>query len=202
MARGTLFLNSVAYMETARRILAPGDRLFYRNMGRFAGRQDREHRAFKVMLDDPEKAARLPATLWRTFFDVGRLEVVERGPEGVLLRVHDFPAERSLCERIVGSIEGQQDGLSARAEETACVLRGDPYCRSSSGSGVSAPAQGPGRRGGAAPGSSDRIIWTARVRSSAEMGFRRNITCPNGSAGRGSSLVGSCPLMRTAGLPG
>ena len=118
----------IAYMEKARILFARDDPSFFRRMGASAGQHDREQRAFRVMLSDPQTATRMATILWRTYFDCGRLEVVGRSPGEALLRIHDFPTHRALCARILGSLEGQQGDFGARAQETACTLDGDPYC--------------------------------------------------------------------------
>jgi hypothetical protein len=115
----------IAYMETAKRLLAADDADFYASIGRYAGRQDREGRAVGVMLDDPETAAKLAQVLWRSFFDTGSLEVVEKHDRSALLRVHGFASHPTLCARIGGSLEGQ---FGARATETRCASRGNSYC--------------------------------------------------------------------------
>ena len=118
-------VDLVAYMETAQRLLAPDDGDFHRKMGRFAGRRDRETRAFGVMLADPRTSAKMAPTLWRAYFDKGRLEIADRGPVGATVRIHGFPTHRVLCQRIAGSLEGQQADFAAIAEEKACVLDGE-----------------------------------------------------------------------------
>jgi hypothetical protein len=96
-------------------------------MGRFAGRRDRDMR-FGVMLADPKISAKMGPTLWRAYFDKGRVEIVDRGALGATVRIHAFPTHRVLCQRIAGSLEGQQGDFAATAEEKACVLHGDPHC--------------------------------------------------------------------------
>jgi hypothetical protein len=121
-------VDLVAYMETAHRLLAPDDADFHRKMGRFAGRRDRETRAFGVMLSDPTTSAKMAPKLWRAYFDKGRLEISDRGPAGATVRIHNFPTQRVICQRIAGSLEGQQGNFAAVAEEKACVLDGDRHC--------------------------------------------------------------------------
>lgn len=119
-----------AYMVAAQAVLAPKDESFFREMGRFAGRHDRGNRAFGVMLHDLDTAARMAKTLWRSFFDEGSLEVAERDARGALLRIRDFPTTRSLCQRVIGSLEGQLSTPAAAVAvtKTACVLDGAAFC--------------------------------------------------------------------------
>src|SRR5262249_28184397 len=56
----------VAYMEAAQALLAPQDADFYRELGRFAGRQEREGSNFKLMVADPPTAMRLAPLVWRS----------------------------------------------------------------------------------------------------------------------------------------
>jgi hypothetical protein len=120
----------LAYMEAAKALLAPRDAEFFRAMGRFAGRRDREERAFGFMLGDLETATRMARTLWRSVFDQGSLEVVERSAHAAVLRVRDFPTTAALCQRVAGSLEGQLSSaaLDIAVKERACVLDGAPYC--------------------------------------------------------------------------
>lgn len=118
----------VLYMETAHALLAPDEPDFYRQIGLFGGTRDRETRGFGVMLHDWATASRMATVLWRSYFDSGRLEVLQAGEGGATLRVHDFPVHRSLCLRMIGSFEGQQARNTVRASKTACVLDGDPFC--------------------------------------------------------------------------
>jgi hypothetical protein len=119
----------LAYMEGAKRLLAPGDPDFFRKMGFYGGRQDRT-RPLSVMVSDRATAIRKANDLWRAFFDAGALEVVETGPAGVTLRIAGFPASAPLCERIVGSLEGLLSlaGQPIRVEKRACRARGQPCC--------------------------------------------------------------------------
>jgi hypothetical protein len=120
----------VAYIETAKRTFAPDDPDFYRRMGSYAGRSDREARAMGVMVRDLDTATKMAGVLWRSFFSEGRLEVAERTPGGAVLRILDFPAHRALCERIAGSLEGLLGGAAAKLSvaKDSCLLDGDPCC--------------------------------------------------------------------------
>jgi hypothetical protein len=120
----------VAYIEKARDLLAPRDPDFFRELGRHAGRALHETN-FKAMVETPELGVLQATRLWTAFYDTGRLEVVERGADYVVTRMHGFPApSRTWCERIVGFWEGAFEGAGARAQaiESACVFRGSPYC--------------------------------------------------------------------------
>lgn len=120
----------VAYMEAAQRLLAPGQAGFFRELGRFAGRLERQASNFGVMVADPLTAMRMGPTVWRSFHDCGRLEVETLGPLEGLARVCDFPASRAMCERRCGAWETltSTDQLQAEARETRCQLNGDPVC--------------------------------------------------------------------------
>lgn len=120
----------VAYMETARRLLAPGDPAFFRELGRFAGRLERQASNFGVMVADPMTAMRMGPTVWRSFHDCGRLEVETLAPLEGLARVHDFPASHAMCDRRCGAWETlvSTEQLRAEATETRCQLDGHPFC--------------------------------------------------------------------------
>lgn len=120
----------VAYMEAARRLLAPGDDELYRNMGRFSGNLARAQSATRVMVQDPASTLRMGATLWSTYYDAGRLSLTALNADETLLRVHDFPIHRPICERNGGAFEGlvTDPGRPASHRESACVAWGDPHC--------------------------------------------------------------------------
>ncbi|HET7746454.1 MAG TPA: hypothetical protein VFM29_04080 [Vicinamibacteria bacterium] len=120
----------VAYMETARRLLAPHDPAFFRDLGRFAGQAHRSQTSFAAMVASPVLAMRMGPKFWSAMWDTGRLQVTIVGEREGIARIHDFQTTRSLCERTLGAWEGllSTDALDAHAEETACALRGDPGC--------------------------------------------------------------------------
>jgi hypothetical protein len=119
----------LAYLVAARRVLEPEAGDFYRRQGFFAARRRKEG-PLRVMVETPERRMRLAATAWRTFYDIGHLEVVGASVQEATARIHGFPATPELCERFLGIWEGlsSEPGRRARAEEIHCVRRGDPYC--------------------------------------------------------------------------
>jgi hypothetical protein len=118
----------VTYLTTARRLLAAGDEQFFRRQGRYAGRRQKAT-TLKVMVDTMETMAKMAPTIWRMFYDVGRLVVV-RDAEGPRGQIHGFPATEDLCERFLGIWEGLSSTPEQPmiAEERRCVRRGDPCC--------------------------------------------------------------------------
>ena len=120
----------VAYMEAARRLLAPDDDELYRNMGRFSGALARAQGTTGVMVKDPANALRMGATLWSTYYDAGRLVLKAISSEETLVQVHAFPAFRPICERNGGAFEGlvSDRDRTASHQEVACVARGAPCC--------------------------------------------------------------------------
>ncbi len=120
----------VAYLETAKRLLAPTDSGFYRRLGRFSGELERQASAFKVMVEDPSTAMRMGPTVWRSFFDVGRLEVEILAPREGTARVFDFPGCRALCDRRCGAWEGllSTAALSVEVDESLCRADGHSFC--------------------------------------------------------------------------
>src|SRR5262245_65214706 len=119
----------LAYMETAKALLAPRDPGFYRKIGFYGGSHVRALWV-GIAVSEPTRALRCCTTLWRTFFDKGRLEVIETCPEGAILRIHDLPSAAPFCQRFLGSVEGILSPSAARVRvaERACTCRGDPYC--------------------------------------------------------------------------
>ncbi|PYO03050.1 MAG: hypothetical protein DMD91_02080 [Candidatus Rokuibacteriota bacterium] len=63
----------VAYMETAKAVLAPGDPGFYKKMGFYGGSHVRVL-PVGIAVSEQTRALRLYGMLWRTFFDAGDLE--------------------------------------------------------------------------------------------------------------------------------
>jgi len=119
----------VAYMETAKAVLAPGDPDFYRKMGFYGGSHMRALWV-GIAVSEPTRALRFCTILWRTFFDAGHLEVIESCPDGAILRIHDLPSAAAFCQRFLGSVEGllSLSAVPVRVEDGACTSRGDPYC--------------------------------------------------------------------------
>jgi len=118
-----------SYLVTAKGLLDPDGSDFYRKQGYYAA-QHRKRGPLQMMVASPELRMLLVRTVWRLFYDVGRIEVLSQDPANVATRIHDFPATPELCERFRGIWEGMasEEGRPARAEGTRCVLRGDPYC--------------------------------------------------------------------------
>lgn len=123
----------VAYMEAAKGLLDPHDEQFYRRLGRFAGRLERASSNFGLMVVDPATSLRMAPLIWRSFHDCGRMEIETLGPREAVARVYDYPASRAMCQRSCGAWEAlsSTEELVARAEETACVLDGNPCCATS-----------------------------------------------------------------------
>jgi hypothetical protein len=117
------------YLRTAQRVLAPEDPRFFRSQGFFAAQREKAT-YLGPMVATTDSRARLAPTMWKLFYDVGRLEVVGDKPETAVGRIHDFPVTPELCERFCGIWEGMATtpGRRARAEETRCVRRGDAFC--------------------------------------------------------------------------
>jgi len=104
----------VAYLETTKAMLAPGDPDFYRKMGFYGGRHVRSL-PVGIAVSEQMRALRLYGMLWRTFFDAGDLEAIEACPEGAILRIRDFPSAPSFCQRLIGSVDGLLRGAPSFA---------------------------------------------------------------------------------------
>jgi len=118
-----------AFLTAARATLDPASNDFFRRQGRFAATQ-RKAGPLLSMVATPYVRMRLAPTVFRIFYDVGRLEVIGSDPDSAHARIHDFPATEVLCERFLGIWEGMRDASEGPgcAVETACRRRGDPYC--------------------------------------------------------------------------
>jgi len=118
-----------SYLITARTLLDPGAHEFYRAQG-YYGASRQKAGALKAMVSTLELRMRLVRTIWRMFYDVGHVEVVGATEGDIVARIVDFPTTAELCERFLGIWEGMSstDDRRAVAQETKCVLRGDPYC--------------------------------------------------------------------------
>lgn len=116
----------VAYMESARRLLAPEEPGFFRAMGRFGGERDRSARAFIHMLPDRETSVKMLSVMWHAYYGEGQIVVVERDEHHLTARVEGFRGHPVLCERITGAVETEMGGL--RAEHGRCVFRGEAAC--------------------------------------------------------------------------
>ena len=118
----------IAYLRAAHRELAPGDDEFFRRQGFYTG-QHQKARYLKMMVGTPELRAKMAPTVWRMFYDVGRLLVVGAGL-AASGQIHDFPTTPELCSRFRGIWEGiaSDSERAAIASEERCVLRGDAFC--------------------------------------------------------------------------
>jgi hypothetical protein len=122
----------VAYMSEAQRQLAPGDGRFFHTVGRHSGHITGSS-GFRFLIgSSPHTALSRAAFMWRFLYDAGRLEVVEKGPHAITIRIHDFPVTEQLwCSRIAGFLEalleitGVRDGC---VREQACRTAGSPWC--------------------------------------------------------------------------
>ena len=83
-----------------------------------------------MMVSHPFVRRRLAPTVWRMFYDVGKLVVLEDSASGSVSRILGFPTTPELCERFCGIWEGigTTSTQRARARETSCTRRGDAHC--------------------------------------------------------------------------
>ncbi len=117
----------VAYMVTAKRLFAPDETGFHREIGRFAGTVEREESAFSHMVADRETLLKTLKMLWRAYYSEGKVEIVSSDAAQVTWRAVNFRGDPVLCERITGATETQAG--AARSEHGACVFRGDAACQ-------------------------------------------------------------------------
>jgi hypothetical protein len=120
----------VAYMEAAKALCAPENATFFRRVGYYSGCLARTQGGFGPMVATPETANRLASTMWRAFFDAGRLAIEVPGPKAAVGRLCDFPTSRTLCQRIEGAVAGllRSEAGVAHVEHIACAADGSPHC--------------------------------------------------------------------------
>jgi len=118
----------VAYLVAAKSLLAPAEEGFYRRQGRYAG--ERQKRFLGAMATSQETQRVMAPTIWRMYFDVGRLLVVRDSEGQDITQIHDFPTTPELCERLLGAWEGVGSGPDRQllATETRCALKGSAFC--------------------------------------------------------------------------
>jgi hypothetical protein len=122
--------DMAAYAGALRRLYAPEQAGFYRELGRYVGRVQRERGGFQPMVADRATAIQLASKLWPALYDRGRLSLNPAGEQAGVAYIHGFPTTRALCEANVGALEGlfSSPEWRAEAEETACTLDGAPAC--------------------------------------------------------------------------
>jgi hypothetical protein len=120
----------VAWLDAAQQRFAPGDEGFARELGVFAGSRERSRGGYGPMVATPEASMRMGQVLWRTVYDVGRLEVDRLGPLRCLVRIHDFPCTPLLWQRTIGAFEGllSSGEFRARATPLRSTCAGDECC--------------------------------------------------------------------------
>lgn len=120
----------VAYAETGRNLLAPDDPAYYRKLGLFTGRVERQMGGFAPMVADPATAMRLAPVIWSSLFDAGRMEFVVKGEREGVARITGFKTSPELCETNRGAIEGLlgTERMAASVTQTACAAEDSPYC--------------------------------------------------------------------------
>ena len=124
--------HTLAYMEIAQRLLAPDDPTFHRQTGRYSGRATGSS-AFRLLIgSSPELAVTRSAFMWRFLYDAGRVELVDKAPGSISLRILYFhPPSRAWCDRIAGFLEAVVElagAREARVDEVVCVHQGAPHC--------------------------------------------------------------------------
>jgi hypothetical protein len=115
----------VLFLQTARRLLAPDDPEFFRRQGLRAGQRQKAV-YLGVMVATPELIAKTAPTIWRMFYDTGRLVALGQG----VGQIRDFPTTPELCQRFLGIWEGiiSTPDNPVAVKETRCRLRGDDCC--------------------------------------------------------------------------
>jgi len=114
------------YTVASKRLLAPDDADYYRQMGFFVGRSYVERGGFGVMVKDRRTAARMIPTFWRSIVEDGEMSIVSDDEAVLVVRLTEFPVAAVICERLVGAFEAALG--PRRIEHTSCETRGDAHC--------------------------------------------------------------------------
>jgi hypothetical protein len=117
--------HGIAYMETAKTLMAPKDDAFFERMGLFSGAAHRETHV-ALMLHDRQRIAPMLRRLWRGYCDQGELVVVNADEATLHFRLVGLKVAPSFCQRLLGSAMAHFQGHGAT--HTACVFRGAEAC--------------------------------------------------------------------------
>lgn len=117
--------HGIAYMETAKTLLAPKDQAFFERMGRFAGAAQVETH-IGLIVHSRQKIAPMLRRLWRAYCDQGDVVVVEANEAALRFRLVGLKVAPSFCQRLLGSAMAHFQGHGAK--QTACVFRGADAC--------------------------------------------------------------------------
>jgi hypothetical protein len=120
----------IAYLEQARRALAPADPDFFSRLGAHAGRSERRSSGFRPLLEDPDTTLRLGHLAWRSFYDGAELEFTLETPRRVRVRLVGLPVSRALCERHLGAWGPllSNEEWQAHVAQLSCRALGDETC--------------------------------------------------------------------------
>jgi uncharacterized protein (TIGR02265 family) len=125
-----LFLR---FMQEAEQQLSPKEPDVIRRMGA-ASAEYGIRGVYKIFfrMGSPEFIIGRAARVFGSYYDTGRIEVVETGPGRAVLDLSGFSGAPQFCERILGWMEKTVQMAGAknlRANHAACVHRGDAVCR-------------------------------------------------------------------------
>lgn len=120
----------LVWLEAAQKRFAPDDPGFGRRLGSFAGARERTRGGFGPMVATPAAAMRMGQVLWRTMYDVGKLDVERLGPLHCRVRINEFTCTPLLWQRTLGGFEGllSTPELRAHARPLGCASEGAACC--------------------------------------------------------------------------
>lgn len=104
----------------------------FNEMGRFHAKSSLLIRLFMKYFVSMERIAKQGPNLWRKYFSVGDLEIIEidKKKKCVILRVKNFKFHPLHCQVLTGSIPiiiQMIVGQKVEGKETKCIYRGDEY---------------------------------------------------------------------------
>jgi len=127
------FSSFINLLSTADKLLGTGDMALCTDMGRFSAENDLSsiYMVFNKEAN-PHLIISRAASIWKTYYDSGSMEIGERGDNSVAVRIVDFaePA-KPHCRRVQGWIEmalSLAGGVEPKVAETKCRCAGDEFC--------------------------------------------------------------------------
>lgn len=115
------------------RVFGKGDHSLSREIGRLSAQTDLKgiYRVFLTFFN-PQQIVKKIANIWGSYYDKGRVEIVEFSPGRLIWHLNDFPEIGKFhCKNIEGWNEAflELTGYKeARVKETKCQTEGSPFC--------------------------------------------------------------------------
>lgn len=119
--------------QTINRLFGDGSTAIYHEIGAWGARRDLP-RFFKTVLGmaNPGMVFEFLGSMWRIYYNSGKLRVVDRQPNRITVHLVDF---NDACEEICSDVAGFSQALletlkirNPRVRHTACQAKGSPHC--------------------------------------------------------------------------